>query len=288
MSRDQPDGNGHPGSGHSGNGHPRNGHSGNGHSGNGHEPDQPTAGAPRKVPGRDEPRPLPKRFYTSATVAGRDGGFAVELDGRPVKTPAKRSLNLPTRALAEAVAAEFSAQGAVVDPATMPVTRIVNSALDGVAPRLADVAADVAKYAGSDLVCYRADGPQGLLDLQARYWDPMVEWAERSLGVRPALAVGIMPVTQPPRLGEAVLSRLAPLGAIPLAAMHVMTTLTGSALLALAYWSGELAAADVWSAAHVDEDWQISQWGEDAEAAARRAIRRAEFDAAALVLDASR
>lgn len=266
--------------------------------GNGAARDEPGAGpadassgsakAAGKVPGRDEPRPLPRRFYKEATVGERDGAFAVLLDGRPVKTPAKRDLALPTRALAEAVAAEFAAQASHIDPATMPVTRIVNSALDGVAPRLADVAADLANYAGSDLVCYRADAPEGLVAQQARHWDPVLDWSRRELGVAPVLAAGVMPVTQPAALREAVLERLRSLDELGLAAAHVMTTLTGSALLVLAYLDGTLPASAVWDAAHVDEDWQIGQWGEDAEAARRRALRRAEFDAAARVLDTVR
>ena len=260
---------------------------GAGANGNGTPPGDAQVPAP-KVLGREAPRPLPKRFYQTATVGEASGAFSVLLDGRPVKTPAKRDLALPNRALAELVAAEFAAQGATIDPATMPVTRIVNSALDGVAPRHAEVAEDLAAYAGSDLVCYRADAPDGLIARQARHWDPVVVWAARELGVRPALATGVIHVAQPPALGEATLARLASLDAISLAAMHVVTTLTGSALLALALAAGALDASEVWAAAHVDEDWQVEQWGEDGEATARRAARRTEFDAACRILAAFR
>ncbi len=254
--------------------------SGGGHGGSGATGGGRDAG---KVLGR-EARALPKRFYTQASVAARNNGFAVLLDGRAVKTPAKRDLAVPSQALAGAVAGEFAAQGAEIDPATMPLTRIVNSALDGVGPRRAEVAEDVVKYAGSDLLCYRADAPPGLVAQQARHWDPVLAWAARDLGARFVLAIGIMPVTQPETARAAIAAAVAPVDTLRLAAVHVMTTLTGSALLALAHQRGALDADATWAAAHVDEDWQIGQWGEDAEALARRAKRRLEFDAASRLL----
>ena len=215
---------------------------------------------------------------------GRARLFRVLLDGKPIRTPAKRDLALPTAALAEAIAAEWAAQAAHVDPATMPLTRLANSAIDGVAGREAEVRADIAKYAGSDLVCYRAEGPEGLVERQCRAWDPILEWARETLGARFEVATGIMPVAQPDAGRAAVAEALAHLDAFTLAALHVMTTLMGSALLALGHARGRLSAEAAWAAAHVDEDWQISQWGEDAEAEARRERRWAEMQAASRML----
>jgi len=241
-----------------------------------------------KIPTKDSLRPpLPKRFYKSVTIApaaGENAGWQILLDGRSIKTPAKRDLVLPKEALATAVAAEWSAQGNEIDPATMPLTRIVNSALDGVAPRRDEVAADIVDYAGSDLTCYRAEAPEGLVHAQAAQWDPVLAWAETALGARFAVAVGIMPVSQSEASRAAVAKAVEPFAPIPLAALHVITTLTGSALIALAHARGRLTVEEAWTAAHVDEDWQISQWGEDAEASERRAKRWIEMQAAAQVL----
>lgn len=227
---------------------------------------------------------LPKRFYESADVAESDGGWAVRLDGKPIRTPAKSELILPKRALGLAVAAEWSAQGEKIDPHTMPLTRLVNSAIDGVAGREGEVIDDICAYAGSDLVCYRADQPQELVALQARHWDPVLAWAGEAMGARFILAEGVMHQAQPEESLERVRRAVAGHEALALAGLHVITSMSGSALLALSLAQGKLDADAVWAAAHVDEDWQISQWGEDSEAAARRAARRAEFDAATQML----
>jgi chaperone required for assembly of F1-ATPase len=226
----------------------------------------------------------PKRFYRAATVDGAPPAVRVLLDGKPIRTPAKRELALPTKALAEAVAAEWEAQGDHIDPAAMPLTRLVNSALDGVTGREAEVRAEIAKYGASDLLCYRAEGPADLLRRQAEAWDPILAWARAEFNVHLATGQGIVPVAQPPATVAAIESALADLDALALAAQHVMTTLTGSALLALAHARGRLTAEAAWAAAHVDEDWQISQWGEDAEAKARREGRWAEMQAASRLL----
>jgi chaperone required for assembly of F1-ATPase len=201
-----------------------------------------------------------------------------------MRTPAKRELALPSKALAEALAAEWEAQGDRIDPATMPLTRLVNSALDGVAGREAEVRAEIAKYAVSDLLCYRAEGPSELVRRQAVAWDPILAWAREALGARLSTAQGIVPVAQPEAATRAIESGLARLDPLALAAHHVMTTLTGSALLALAHGHRRLTAEEAWAAAHVDEDWQISQWGEDAEAKARRDRRWSEMQAASRLL----
>lgn len=240
-------------------------------------------------PTRADAKPLPKRFYTTAAceiVTGADGraAFRILLDGRPLRTPAKAELQLPAQALADAVAAEWQSQGAHIDPATMPLTRLANTTIDGVALRRAEVEAEIARYAMNDLVYYRADQPDALVQLQARAWDPVLDWARRSFGVTLATGAGIGHIAQPKDLEKAVLAALAPRQAIELSALHVITTLTGSALMALAHAHGALSAADAWAAAHVDEDFQISQWGWDAEAEARRKAREADFAASARVL----
>jgi chaperone required for assembly of F1-ATPase len=240
------------------------------------------------IPTKDSMRaPLPRRFYEHVSVAETAGGadgWRILLDGRGVKTTAKRDFALPTRALAEAVAAEWAAQAKEIDPASMPVTRIVNSALDGVASQRDEVAADIVTFSGSDLLCYRADAPDGLVRAQAAHWDPVLAWAEAEIGAKFTRTVGIVHVAQPKAACAAIARAVKPYQPVPLAALHVMTTLTGSALLALAHACGRLTVEEAWAAAHVDEDWQISQWGEDHEAVARRALRWVEMQAAARVL----
>lgn len=240
-------------------------------------------------PTKPEPRPLPKRFYKTASVdavttAGGGTGFRVLLDGRVLRTPAKAELQAPTRALAEAIAEEWQAQGSHIDPATMPLTRIMNSTLDGVAARRAEVIAEIARYAMNDLVYYRAAQPEALVRQQAEAWDPVLTWARERFALDLATGDGIVHIAQPPALDEAVRAWLAPQPAITLAALHVMTTLTGSALIALAHAHAALDASTAWTAAHADEDFQISQWGWDAEAEARRKAREADFLASVRVL----
>lgn len=230
---------------------------------------------------------LPKRFYAEAAIAETEGGFAVQLDGRPVRTPGKALLALPAAAAAQLVADEFAAQGETIDPISMPVLRLANSAIDGVAAEMQGVLEDVVRFAGSDLVCYRAGAPEALVARQAAAWDPALDWARATLGARFLLAEGVMHVAQPREsiaaVGLWLQQRAEP---FRLAAIHVMTTLTGSALLALATEAGGIKADAAWAAAHVDEDWTIEQWGEDAEAAARRALRRRDFDAAGALITA--
>ncbi len=227
--------------------------------------------------------PLPRRFYQQAGVEEAEGGYRVVLDGRPVRTPARGFLIAPSRRLGEAIAAEWDAQGETIDPATMPLTRLANSIIDGVAAAPQPVAADVEKYLGSDLLFYRAEGPQRLVERQARLWDPVLACAREALGARFVLAQGVVHAAQPE--GAVAAAR----AAIPddpwrLGAVHVITTLTGSALLALALLRGHLTADEAWTAAHVDEDWNMEQWGRDEIALVRRAARRAELDAATTVL----
>jgi len=243
------------------------------------------ADEPAKVPGREPPAPLPKRFYKDVTVAPAEDGFVILLDGKPVRTPRKLPLRVPTRGLADAIAAEWAAQKERVDPASMPLSKLAITAIDGVASHMADVAAEIVKFAGSDLLCYRAEAPEALRVLQAAAWDPMLRWAEDELGVHLATAKGVMPVTQGQGSLARVAAAVAPFDAMALTSLHVLTTLTGSAILALAHAAGRISAEAAWAAAHVDEDWQVSQWGVDVEAAERRARRWAEMQAASRFLE---
>ncbi len=228
---------------------------------------------------------LRKRFYKSAT-AGEGAPFPVLLDARAVKTPAGGALAAPSCALAEAIAAEWNAQGERINPATMPLTRLANSIIDGVAPRPQPVIDEIAKYLGSDLVCYRADTPEGLVAMQAQHWDPIVAWARDELGARFVLSEGVVFVAQP---DGAIASALAAIPSDPwrLGAAHVVTTLTGSALIALALAAGRIDVDAAWKAANVDEDWNMAQWGRDAVALERRAARFADMQAAGTVLSSA-
>lgn len=224
---------------------------------------------------------LPKRFYKEAQVVETAEGFAVNLDGKPVRTPGKALLALPNTLAAALVAAEFSAQGEVIDPVSMPVLRLVNTAIDGVTVDMQAVLEDVMRFSASDMTCYRADGPEMLAVRQAQAWDPVLDWVHSTLGARFFLAEGVMHVEQPREsvgaVGIWLRQRQEP---FRLAAIHVLTTLTGSALIALAVEAEAISPDDAWAAAHIDEDWNIERWGEDAEAVARRQARRRDFDAA--------
>lgn len=229
---------------------------------------------------------LPKRFYKTVAVAQIDGGFAVTLDDRPLKTPGRKPLTITDEAVCRLIADEWEAQRDEIDPATMPVTRLANTAIDGVDAVRTEVARDIATYACSDMVCYRAETPEGLVAQQAASWDPLIAWFETAYGMALKRISGIMPISQDQDAARAIGERLSSLDGLELAALHTLTTLSGSAVIALAVHARHIDAADAWAAAHVDEDWQISQWGEDAEALARRAARWREFEAASRVLDA--
>jgi chaperone required for assembly of F1-ATPase len=241
------------------------------------EPLDPTEAARRNM------RPqLRKRFYARAHV-GDAAPFPILLDARAVKTPAGNALAAPARALGQAIAAEWDAQHERIDPATMPLTRFANTILDGVAANPRPVADEIAKYLGSDLLCYRAATPDGLVARQARHWDPVLAWAREALGARFVLGEGVMFVQQPQSAVAAARAHI-PCDPWRLGAVHAITTITGSALLALAIARGALDIDAAWAAAHVDEDWNMDQWGRDEIALARRAARFAEMQAAGTVL----
>jgi chaperone required for assembly of F1-ATPase len=240
---------------------------------------------PIKAARQDFRRPPPKKFYSQVGVEARDGGFALTLDGKPVRTPARATLIAPTHALAEAMAAEWRRQDEFIDAADMPVTRLVNTALDGVSRALQATADEIVRFAGSDLVCYRAGEPDSLVAAQNAAWEPVLEHFREVFGARFVCAEGVMFVGQPAESVAAIEKRVAreaemPDGALRLAALHVMTTLTGSALIALALIEGALSLDAAWAAAHVDEDCQWRLWGRDEEALARRAARFNDMRAA--------
>jgi chaperone required for assembly of F1-ATPase len=224
-----------------------------------------------------------RRFYEKATTAAVADGHAVRLDDKPIRTPARRVLAAPTPALAEAIAAEWQGQKDVIDPAKMPLTRLANAIVDGVADAPQPVADEVAKYLASDLLFYRAGSPSELVALQARHWDPILAWARQALGAEFKLGEGVVYVAQP-EAALAAARAATPADPWRLGAVHAITTLTGSALIALATARGALSADAAWQAAHVDEDWNMARWGRDEMAMTRRDFRFAEFLAAATVL----
>jgi chaperone required for assembly of F1-ATPase len=240
---------------------------------------------PIKAAQREMRRPLPKRFYKDVTVEPLDGGFGLALDGKSLRTPARAVLAVPTRALAESLAAEWLAQGEFIEPATMPVTRLVNTALDGVFREIAAVAGEIAKFAASDLLFYRAAAPDSLVAAQDAAWNPILDHFRDVYGAHFICAQGVIFVEQPATSVAAVASAVEaeaarPDGAFRLAALHVLTSISGSVLLALALTSGAQKFDEAWDAAHVDEDFQARFWGADEEAEARRAARQKDFRAA--------
>jgi chaperone required for assembly of F1-ATPase len=233
-------------------------------------------------------RSLRPRFFERAQVEESDGAFGITLDGHPIRTPAQRLLELPGRALAEHVASEWNAQRDVIDPAKMPLTRLANAIIDRAVDAGPALVADIEKYLACDLVLYRADTPQGLVIRQAAAWDPILEWAAAHLEARFRCRSGMSFRAQSEdglRAARGAIPASAPTqDAWRLGGMHSITTLTGSALIALAVAGGALSPAQAWAAAHVDEDWNMEQWGSDELALALRADRFAEMQAAALVL----
>jgi chaperone required for assembly of F1-ATPase len=242
-------------------------------------------GNPMQAAQRAMRPPVLKRFYKQASVGEADGGFALLLDGKTAKTPAKKQLLVPGHALAQAIAAEWDAQGSEIDPEKMPLTRLTNLAIDRVEEEAASIREEIVRYASSDHVLYRAGAPEGLVALQATHWDPLLEWARSALGARFILAEGINFVAQPEAALAAVRAE-AEKWPVPfaLAAVASLTSLAGSALIALALARGRLTTVEAWNAAHVDEDWNTRQWGEDNEATSRRAQRFSEFETAAKML----
>lgn len=218
-----------------------------------------------------------RRFWTEATVRAEAGGHGVFLDGRPVRTPLKVPMILPSAGLAREIAAEWQAQADTVNPATMPFTRTANSAIDTVTPQFDVVATGIAAYGGSDLLCYRATGPEALVQRQANGWDPLLAWAEVALAAPLRQTSGIMPVEQPLASLAGLGDRVRALSPFQLAALHDLVALSGSLVLGLAVASGRLTAAEAWNLSRLDEDWQAELWGMDEDAAEIAALKSHAF-----------
>ena len=226
-----------------------------------------------------------KRLYKEAVAVAVAGGYGIALDGKPLLTPAKRPLVLPALPLAEAIAAEWQAQGDTVDPLAMPQMRLASIAIDLVMPRREEVLAELGKYAGTDLVCYRAEHPPELVARQHSVWQPLVDWATLRFDAPLAVTAGIVPVAQPPATLDAFAAALAAYDPLLLTALHAATAACGSLVIALALIEGRLDAEAAFAAAQLDESFQIEQWGEDAEQTARRANLRKDIAAIAQLVD---
>lgn len=218
-----------------------------------------------------------KRFWTTTATVKVDGGYSITLDDRPVKTPAKASLILPTASMAAAVSKEWDAQEGQVDPGTMPVTRGANAAIDKVATQKAEVVQLLAAYGETDLLCYRAADPAALMAQQAAAWDPLLDWAACTYGVRLQTGKGVMHVPQDADGLVGLKAQLDQMTAFELAGAHDLISLSGSLIIALAVTQGHITPQEGWTISRLDEDWQISQWGEDEEAQMQEKIKKAAF-----------
>ena len=218
-----------------------------------------------------------RRFWSTAAVRAQAEGFAVDLDDRPLRTPAKAPLVVPTRALADAIAREWNALDVAIEPERLPFTRAASSAIDRVAGQRAGVVAAIAAYGETDLICYRAEEPAALRARQAAAWDPWLDWAERALAAPLVAVPGIVHRAQPAPSLAALRAAVADLDAFALTALHELAALSGSLVLALAVSRGALDGAEAWDLSRIDEAWQIEQWGVDAEAAAAAARAGADF-----------
>ena len=221
-----------------------------------------------------------KRFWKETTVSVTDTGYQVLLDGRQVKTPAKTTLIVPTRALAEAIRTEWDSQDGQIDPTTMPATRMANAALDKVLTQKTEVVDMLAAYGSSDLLCYRAEAPEELCARQKKSWDPLLDWMDDAFGVRLSTGFGVMPVAQTPEAERAMHAQVAKLSHFELAAFHDLVGLSGSLVIALAVANGRLTGEEAWPLSRVDELWQEEQWGPDDEATAVASRKCSEFMAA--------
>jgi chaperone required for assembly of F1-ATPase len=225
-----------------------------------------------------------KRFYKDVSIAADGPGFALLLDGRSVKTPARAGLVVPSEALAKAMAAEWDWQGEEIDPRTMPLTGLANAAIDRVTPDAETFAARLAQYAESDLLCYRAETPDKLVERQSELWDPILAWARQRFDIELSVVCGIMHRPQSDaavqRLARAVSSR----SPFELAGLSPLVTVSGSLVVALALAEGAISLEEAWNAASLDEQWQLEQWGDDAEASAALDARHRDFEAGARFL----
>lgn len=222
-----------------------------------------------------------RRFWQEARAEAVDGGFTVRLDARSVRTPARAALILPTLPMAEAIAAEWQAQGPKVDPQSMPMARFAHSAIDKVVPQFAEVAELVAAYGGSDLLCYRAADPAVLVARQAAGWDPLLDWATYDMGARLRVTTGVMPVDQPAESLSKLAALVREATAFELAALHDLVAITGSLVLGLAVTRAHLPVESAWAASRIDEVWQAEVWGSDETAEQAEAVRHLALHQAA-------
>jgi len=226
-----------------------------------------------------------KRFYKEAAVSGDGAAFKVTLDGRPVRTPARRDLTFPTHALAETSAGEWNAQGDKLDMAAMPMTALCYAAIDRIGADPAQFAAEAARFAETDMLCYRAPGPDTLAERQTALWDPILSWLETRHGAALLLAEGIMPIVQPQKALDAVRAAFDALDPFRLTAAHSAARISGSAGIALALTAGEISPSAAADAAEIDEAYQLEKWGEDEAARALLDQRRADLDEIGRFLD---
>jgi chaperone required for assembly of F1-ATPase len=222
-----------------------------------------------------------KRFYREATVTGSEQGFGIRLDGKPLRTPAKNEVIVPNAALADAIAAEWQGQGDTVNPAALPLTRLVSTAIDRVTPRRREIVAEVTKYAGTDLLCYRAAEPAALALRQHEAWQNLLDWAEERYDARLAITHGVSPIPQPQAALAALEQAVARYDAMMLVALHLATSTCGSLILGLAVLEGRLSPEAAFGAAELDESFQIERWGEDPEQTQRRAAVQEDIALAA-------
>ena len=226
-----------------------------------------------------------KRFWKAADVVERDGGWGVELDGKPLRTPAREPLIVPTRALADAIAGEWNGVQGEIDPRGIPLTGLANAAIDRVAPDKQAFAGGLTRYAEADLACYRAEGPAGLVERQAELWDSLLGWGQRRFDVDFRTTGGIVHVAQPQATIDRLAHAISTLDPFRLAGLSPLVTIGGSLVAALGVLEGAFTPEQAWEAVSVDDRWQLEQWGSDAEAEAALASRRWDFLAAARFLE---
>lgn len=222
-----------------------------------------------------------RRFYKAVSVEAGEGGWQVRLDGRPVRTPMRAFLTVPSRTLAEAMAAEWAAQEGAIRPDTMPLTQLASTAIDRVAPHRDRVVREIAGFAETDLLCHRAASPAALATRQHARWQPLLDWAASELGAPLTPTEGVIAVRQPDSSLAAIREAVAAADDFRLAALHVFTSISGSVVVGLALLRGAIDVAETWAVSQLDEDWQIERWGEEETAAERRRRLRADLDSAA-------
>jgi chaperone required for assembly of F1-ATPase len=232
-----------------------------------------------------DPARAVRRFWKTVETAHEDDGWAIELDGKPLRTPARAPLKIPGQALAEAIADEWRSAGETVDPRAMPLTGLANAAIDRVLPHKDSFAAGLARYAEADLACYRAEGPRALIERQAASWDALLGWARRRYDMDFVTTTGLIHVAQPQATVERLTHEVAMLDAFHLAGLSPLATIGGSLVAALALLEEAITPEQAWEAVSIDERWQLEQWGADAEAEAALANRRDDFLAAARFLE---